>query len=187
MNAYAFPERLFASEDRSLPHPAAASFQPFLRGSALEIPGAPAATAEQVAFALSQVTAASVLPPLTQLACGVDLLAYSVRLRDRLETALVRDLALVLARRGRELGWTQISASAYLSVIGAGVAVCIDTEPGAETLRLRYDSALAHELFLAGRTPDLPRSRLFLQTALYEQVDILLAAVREQVWHWLHG
>lgn len=185
MNAYQFPERLIVSEDRSLPDAAAASFQPFLAGGAREMPGAPAP--EQIAFALGQVTAAAVLPPLTRLACGSDLLEYSVRLGARLEPALLRDLALVLAQRGRDLGWTQTSATAFLSVIGAGVAVCIDTAPGAETLQLRYDTELANELFHAGHTPDLPRSRLFLQTTLYEQVDVLLAAVREQVWHWLRG
>lgn len=186
MRPYTFSERLLVSENRSLPH-TTACFQPFLRGGAEEIPGVPRPTAEQVALALSQVTAARVLPPLTQLVCGADLLTYRVRLRDRLEATLVRDLALVLAHRWRELGWAQVSSDTYLNVIGAGVAVCIDTEPDAETLYLRYDSTLAHKLLLAGRTPDLLRSRLFLQTALYEQVNGLLAAVREQVWRWLCG
>jgi hypothetical protein len=187
VNAYQQPERLIICEDRSLPDTTAAAFQPFLVGGARELPGAAAPAPEQTAFALSQVTAAAVLPPLVPLACGSDLLAYSVPLRAPLDAALVRDLALVLAGRGRELGWTQISGTAYLSVIGAGVAVCIDTTLGAETLRLRYDTMLENALFHAGRTADLPRSRLFLQTNLYEQVDTLLAAVREQVWHWLHG
>ncbi len=185
MTAFLYPARLIVSEDRCLPTAPAAGFQPFLRDGARAAPGTAAPTPEQLAFALGQVTAAAVLPPLTPLACGSDLLAYSVPLSARLEAAFLRDLALVLAQRGHDLGWTKTSGTTYLSVIGAGVAVCVDTAPGAETLCLRYDSALETELFHAGRAADLPRSRLFLQTALYEQVNALLAAVREQVWRWL--
>lgn len=188
MKAHPYPARLIVSEDRCLPtDTTAAGFQPFLRGGAPSAPGAAAPSAEQLAFALGQVTAAAVLPPLTPLASGSDLLAYSVPLSARLDSAFLRDLALVLAQRGRDLGWTRTSGTVYLSVIGAGVAVSLDTAPGAETLQLRYDSALENELFHAGRAADLPRSRLFLQAALYEKLDALLAAVREQVWHWLRG
>jgi hypothetical protein len=73
----------------------------------------------------------------------------------------------------------------YASVIGAGVAACIDTTPGDETLYLRYATTLAAELFVAGRTTDMPRSQLFLQTALYERVDILLEQMRVRTWYWL--
>ena len=85
-----------------------------------------------------------------------------------------------------ELGWGQVGPRSYLCVIGAGVAACIDAEPGDEQLYLRYDNDLANALFHAGRTIDLPRSRLFLQQTLYEKFDVPLALMRARVWNWLH-
>lgn len=142
---------------------------------------------EQTALALSRVTAANILPPLTELACGSDLLDYSVNLRDHMDESLVRELALMLNADWRDLGWEQVNGSTYLCVIGAGVAGCIDTMPNHERLYLRYASSLENELYLAGRAVDLPRSRLFLQTALCERIDTLLVEVRVRAWHWIYG
>ncbi len=78
-----------------------------------------------------------------------------------------------------------MGADSYTFVIGAGVAATLDLHPGREQLYLRYASDLADELYLAGRAIDLPRSRLFLQTTLYERVDALLAQLRERCWRWV--
>jgi len=142
---------------------------------------------EQTALALSRVTAANILPPLTVLPSGSDLLAYCVNLRDHVDGSLVRELAMMLNADWRDLGWERVNNSTYLCVIGAGVAGCIDTTPNHERLYLRYASSLESELYLAGRAVDLPRSRLFLQTALYERIDTLLIEVRARVWHWIYG
>lgn len=142
---------------------------------------------EQTAFALSRVTAANILPPLTVLPCGTDLLGYNVTLRDHMDESLVRELSLMLNAEWRDLGWERVNGATYLCVIGAGVAGCIDTTPNSERLYLRYASSLESELYLAGRAVDLPRSRLFLQTALYEQIDTLLVEVRARAWHWIYG
>ena len=142
---------------------------------------------EQTALALSQVTAAHILPPLTELPCGTDLLDYCVNLREHMDESLVRELAMMLNADWRELGWEQVNGATYLCVIGAGVAGCIDTTPNQERLYLRYAASLENELYLAGCTVDLPRSRLFLQTALYERIDTLLAEVRARTWHWIDG
>lgn len=142
---------------------------------------------EQAAFALSRVTAANILPPLTVLSCGSDLLDYNVNLRDHLDESLVRELALMLNNDWRDLGWERVNGSTYLCVIGAGVAGCIDTTQNRERVYLRYASSLENELYLAGRAVDLPRSRLFLQTALYERIDALLVEVRTRTWHWIYS
>lgn len=142
---------------------------------------------EQTALALSQVTAAHILPPLTVLSCGSDLLDYSVNLRDQLDASLVREMALMLNADWHDLGWERVNGSTYLCVIGAGVAGCIHTTPNQERIYLRYASSLENELYLAGRAVDLPRSRLFLQTALYERIDALLVEVRARTWYWIYG
>ena len=142
-------------------------------------------TVEQFAYALSQITAARILPPLIDLPCGTDLLNYEVDLRDQLGHILLRELALVLGSEGSANGWVQISQYAYLRVIGAGVAAHLDITPWHERLTLRMEDHLANEFFHAGRAPDLPRSRLFLQANLYESIDRLLACVRMRSWHWV--
>jgi len=98
---------------------------------------------------------------------------------------LVRELALVLENDWRALGWEQVGRSRYLCVIGAGVAASLDTTPGAEQLDLRYATELETELFHAGCAPDRLRSRLFLQSALYEKMNVLLTRVRSNIWHWI--
>ncbi|MCX9079839.1 MAG: hypothetical protein OIN84_17875 [Candidatus Methanoperedens sp.] len=141
---------------------------------------------EQTALALSRVTAANILPPLTELACGTDLLSYNVTLHDHMDESLVRELAMMLNADWHELGWERVNGSTYLCVIGAGVAGCIDITPNQERIYLRYATSLENELYLAGRAVDLPRSRLFLQTALYERIDSLLIEVRARTWHWIY-
>lgn len=140
---------------------------------------------ERLSLALSQVTASHILPPLVEVPTGEDLLNYEVILRDKLDPVLVTELRLILDQQWRELEWVKMGAYSYSFVIGAGVAATLDLSRGAETLSLRYASDLADELYLAGRAIDLPRSRLFLQTALYERVDALLALVRERCWGWI--
>ncbi len=144
-------------------------------------------SAEETAYALAKVTSAYVLPPLTELPSGADLLAYQVLLRDRLSGALVDELRMILQSVRYEHDWQQVGAWSYLCVIGAGVAACLDIPPGTEQLTLRYATDLQNELFLAGRSRDLPRSRLGLQTTLYEKFDALLCHVRARTWHWLYG
>jgi hypothetical protein len=165
--------------------------QPFLRESYLSLEmlehtdEAGMVEKETLALALSQVTAANILPPLVELETGDDMLNYHVYLRDELDPVLARELGMVLANNWRSLGWEQVSEYRFLCVIGAGVAACLDTTPGTEQLELRYASDLQDRMFLAGCAPDRLRSRLFLQTALFEKVDILLVQLRERVWRWL--
>lgn len=165
--------------------------QPFLREGPLSVAALDQAgwsdylSREGSALALSQVTAAHVLPPLLELPTGEDLLNYHVDLRAQLDPTLVRELALILEQDWQALGWEQVSPTRYLCVIGAGVAASLDTTPGTEQLDLRYASELESELFHAGYAPDRLRSRLFLQSALYEKVNALLSRVRKRAWHWV--
>ena len=155
--------------------------QPFLAdGATMQ-----ALTPEQTAYALGQVTANQVLPSLTLLENGYELLEYRVDLREALNADLVKELVAVLENDGADLHWNQVDASSYLCVIGAGVAACIDTTPGQEQLFLRYANALVSALHDAQRSEALPRSLLFLQTALYERFDALLAEVRKRTWYWM--
>jgi hypothetical protein len=140
---------------------------------------------EQTAFELSQVTAASVLPPLMQLDSGSELLEYHVRLRDHLASYMVMEMMAVLDSCGEELNWNQVDTTTYVCVIGAGVAACIDTTPGQEILYLRYANTLVSKLYGARRAAEMPRSLLFLQTTLHERVDALLAQARPRCWYWL--
>ncbi|MBI5667009.1 MAG: hypothetical protein HZC41_03305 [Chloroflexi bacterium] len=140
---------------------------------------------EQTAYALAQVTAATVLPPLTRLNSGSELLDYRVSLREVLGSALVPELAAALNEPDPH--WQQVHASGYACVIGAGVAAYLDITPGSESLSLRYANALVPVLLNARRAAELPRSRLFLQTALYERFDALLARARARAWFWLAG
>jgi hypothetical protein len=176
------------------------NFQPFLRsddGAAIKHMGIRMAqtsgnwsdfmSPEQTAVALGQVTATKILPPLTELPTGNDLLEYSVNLRDHLDESVVRELRLLLETNWRDLGWERTTPTSYLCVIGAGAAACIDTTRNREQIYLRYASELENELYLAGRTVDLPRSRLGLQIALREKVNVLLSQVRSRAWQWISG
>jgi hypothetical protein len=181
-------------DERSCPPEDAGLAQPFLLGGDRSIPAlswlekgdwADRMSRENMALALSQVTAAHLLPPLLDLPTGVDLLRYRVELREKLDPILVRELALILQNQWQALGWEQVGETTFLCVIGAGVAACIETAPGCENLSLRYANGLANELFHAGRAIDLPRSRLFLQTTLHEKLNPLLARLRDRCWQWI--
>lgn len=142
---------------------------------------------EQAAFALAQITAANILPPLTALEQGQELLTYGVYLRDVLNPDLIGELVAVLDSLGPELHWDQVDANRYACVIGAGVAACLDVTSGQERLSLRYANTLAHALHQAYHPSEIPRSLLFLQTTLYERFDALLNIVRARIWYWLNG
>ncbi len=142
---------------------------------------------EQTAYSLAQATAANILPPLTRLTCGDELLDYQVRLRDVMNAALVAEIGAALRTAGADDLWQQVQSQAYACVIGAGVAAHLDMTPGSETLSLRYANALVPILRSAHRAAELPRSRLFLQAALYERFDMLLARARANLWFWLAG
>lgn len=192
MNKYPKPRFILVQEERSLPDPAQqVQFQPFLRygdftlDSLQQCLSLPHTTRETIALALSQITAQRILPALTTIETGSQMLNYQVRLRDVLSPMLTHELGLVLASHGRELGWEQVSQYQFLCVIGAGVAASLDVTPGQEQLDLRYASDLQDRLYLAGSAPDRLRSRLFLQTALFEKVDNLLSRLRERIWYWL--
>lgn len=181
-------------DERCCPAEEEALMQPFLAGDNHCVPGlswlergnwAGLMDRENSALALSQVTAANLLPPLLDLPTGADLLRYRVELREKLDPALVRELALIVEHEWRALGWEQVGETSFLCVIGAGVAACIETVPGEECLYLRYASGLANELFHAGRAIDLPRSRLFLQTTLHEKINPILARLRDRCWQWI--
>ena len=188
MNVYRIVE-----DERRYPEENPEQFQPFLinRPAALSLSlleqgeWSEIISRESSAWALSHVTAAQILPPLLDVPTGVELLNYRVHLRDQLDPILVSELRLILEGNWQDTGWQRLSACTFLCVIGAGVAACIDTTPGEEQLYLRYANELANGLFHAGHAPDLLRSRLFLQTALYEKVDILLVSLRDRAWQWL--
>lgn len=144
-------------------------------------------SAEQTAYILGQLTAAVVLPPVPSARQGRDLLSYCVRLRERLDTWVIDELADVLDTCGADMNWEQVDRMAYASAIGAGMAACIDLTPGREMLYLRYTARLAEEFHNACCTTELPRSSLFLQANLDERFDALLHSIRKRALHWLTG
>lgn len=139
---------------------------------------------EQTVYGLAQISA-TLLPPLTHLENGSELLDYQVQLHDYFDELLVREVMSVLESEAADLHWGQVETSVYVSVIGSGVAVCIDTSRAA--LYLRYENRLATALHHAQHKTELPRSLLFLQSALYERFDVLLARARARTWFWLAG
>lgn len=142
---------------------------------------------EQVALALSKVRAENILPALTDLSHGTDLLGYHVKLREHLHDVIVQEVSHVLHESWRQTDWKQVGVNQYLCVIGAGVAVCMDTTPHEESLSLRYARELESEMYLTGTAPDRVRSRLGLQTNLNEKLDTLLATARSRIWYWVTG
>lgn len=190
----AFTRRHLVIDERSAPPEEEGVIQPFLLDEASSTPSASwmdqagwsaQINRESLMLSLSQVTAAALLPPLIDLPTGLDLLHYAVDLHTRLDALFLREVTLYLENNWESLGWQRVDAHTFLCVIGAGVAACLQTAPGAEQLSLRYNSDLANELFHAGRAIDLPRSRLFLQTTLYEKINVLLAQARSNCWNWL--
>ena len=146
-----------------------------------------ALTTEQTAYALAQVSAVNILPPLVELDTGYALLEYTVRLHDHMDGLLIAELIHVLQNEGQNVHWGKVDATVFAAVIGAGVAACIDITPGNETLHLRYTNALETEFSTARRAAELSRSALFLQSALYERFDALLEPIRARIWLWLIG
>jgi hypothetical protein len=142
---------------------------------------------EQTAYALAQVSAANVLPSLLELDTGYALLEYTVSLRDHIDGLLIAELVQVLQNDGQNAHWGKVDATVFAAVIGAGVAACIDTTPGHETLHLRYANALVTEFSTTRHAAELSRSALFLQSALYERFDALLEPIRGRIWLWLIG
>jgi len=139
---------------------------------------------EQTAYALAQVTALAILPPVEMLDNGSALLEYHVPLRDRMNPNLVAELVAVLASRGQELHWQQVESSVYVSVIYYGVAACIDTSHGAETLYLRYTNQRTEAIYNARYKTEIPLSLSGLQENLYERFDTLLNDVRLRISFW---
>jgi hypothetical protein len=197
-----FYPRLLVSEERVFPIEGSSplQLQPFLHTAALhridrfsmnltreQGTWANALSKEQTAYALAQVTASQVLPQLVELDTGNEVLEYRVHLRDYLDSTLVSELVHVLDSCGQELHWGQVDSSIYAAVIGAGVAACIDTTPQHETLYFRCTNVLVSQLNNAHHAAELPRSLLFLQTALYERFDVILDQIRNRVWFWLIG
>lgn len=142
---------------------------------------------EETAYTLAQATAAGILPPLTDLESGSELLDYRVQLRGCMSDILIAGLVAALDKPDARVYWRQTDANVYTCVIGAGVAACLDTTSGRETLSLRYANALASVLAHVRMAAELPRSRLFLQTTLYERFDALLENARLIAWVWLAG
>ncbi len=136
-------------------------------------------SAEQTAFALGQVTAASALPTLTEYVSIAALLDSRIRLREYLDDSLVDAISTTLHTHTHPLDWKQIDASCYVYVVGAGVAVCIDTVKADETLYLRYSNPIAQAIAAAKNEADLPRSLLGLQNNLQECIDMLLITSRK--------
>jgi hypothetical protein len=189
MNESPFPLHHIVEDERSTPPEDVQEWQPYLRPGSASLAWLErtpeAMSRESMALALSRVTAAHILPPLVEVPTGEDLLKYRVELRDVLDPILVAELGLILSDQWQALHWEKVGQQTFMFVIGAGVAATIDLTRGEEQLYLRYGSELANELYLAGRAPDLTRSRLFLQTALYERVDALLEQLRERCWQWV--
>jgi hypothetical protein len=173
-------------DERCIPPDDETLYQPFQPGAMSDLAGVPEnIDRECLALALSQLTAARLLLPLVEVETGEALLRYRVDLRAQVDTFVVEEIKRALETQWHKLGWEQLGQHTFLCVIGAGVAACIDTTPGEEQLCLRYASELAHEMFHAGCAPDAWRSRLFLQTTLYEKFNALLKIARAGCWQWL--
>jgi len=135
-------------------------------------------SAEQTAYALGQVTAAKALPTLTEYVSIAALLDSRIKLREYLDPALVDAITSTLHHHSQPIEWKQVDASCFAYVVGAGVAACIDTISGDETLYLRYANAVADAIAAAKSEADLPRSLLGLQNNLQECIDQLLVTTR---------
>jgi hypothetical protein len=192
--------RLLVSDERSLPSKESSTFerQPFLQNASTspldrfitdltreQGVWQDTLSKEQTAYALAQVSASNVLPPLVEMHTGYAMLEYKVELRGHIDSLLVTELARVLHLHGQDLHWGKVEADVFAAVIGAGVAACIDTTPGREFLNLRYANALEMEFSTTRHAAELSRSALFLQSALHERFDAVLERVRARIWHWL--
>jgi hypothetical protein len=141
-------------------------------------------TKEQAAYALSQVTAETVIPPLSHFASARALLECRVRLRDHIDDLLTEAIVSSLRAAGPVLHWRKLDSQVYASAIGSGVAACIDTQPGEETVYLRYSNEVAEAIKNAETGAELPRNLVGMQTNLHERFEPLLIAARK---HLLQG
>jgi hypothetical protein len=133
---------------------------------------------EQTAYALSQVQAAQALPSLTEYVSVAALLECRITLRDHLDTALVEAVTQSLVLHSATVHWNRIDSTNFASVVGAGVAACIDTTTGGEVLYLRFANEVATAITKARREAELPHSLLGLETHIGERVDELLLHAR---------
>lgn len=136
---------------------------------------------EQAAYALAQVTAETAIPPLSHFASARALLECRVRLRDYLDDLLIEALVASLSTAGAVLHWRKLDSQVYASAIGSGVAACIDTTPGKETVYLRYSNEVAAAVRNAARGAELPRSLIGMQSNLHDRFEPLLAAARKHI------
>lgn len=136
---------------------------------------------EQAAYALSQVTAETTIPPLANFASAWALLECRVRLRDHIDSVVTEALVNSLKTTGAVLHWRRLDGRVYASAIGSGVAACIDTTPGEETVYLRYSNEVAAAVKNAGCGAELPRSLIGMETNLQERFEPLLAAARKHI------
>jgi hypothetical protein len=137
---------------------------------------------EQAAYALAQVTSARALPRLSEYVSVVALLESQLRLRDHLNDRLVQLISGVLHRNGPDLYWNKLDESIFCSVIGWGVALCVDTAPDCETLYLRFSDHIATAISAADRRAELPRSVIGIETNIYERFEVILERAREILW-----
>lgn len=135
-------------------------------------------SAEQTAYALGQVTAAKALPTLTEYVSIGVLLDSRIKLREHFDHSLVDAITTTLHHHAQPNEWKQVDETCFVYVVGAGVAACIDTVKGDETLYLRYANAVAEAIAAAKNESDLPRSLIGLQNNLQECVDQLLVTTR---------
>jgi hypothetical protein len=142
-------------------------------------------TAEQTAYALGQINAAQALPHLTEFVTASTLLDSRIRLRDFLDDSLVDAITNTLDAEAELLQWKQLEATAYVYVIGAGAAACIETIEGDEKVYLRYANHIAEAIAQAQNETELPRSLLGLQINLQECIDVLLTRARTKTLKYL--
>ncbi len=135
-------------------------------------------SAEQTAYALGQVTASRALPSLIEFVSTAALLDSRIHLRQYLDHNLVDAITATLIKNAPSLQWKQVDESAYVYVVGAGVAACVDSASGDEILYLRYSNQIAEAITHAQNETELPRSLLGLQSNLHDCLDLLLASAR---------
>jgi hypothetical protein len=139
-------------------------------------------TREQAAYALAQVTASRALPSMSEYVSVVALLESQLRLRDHLNDRLVEIISDVLHREGSALHWNKLDESVFCSVIGWGVALCVDTAPECETLYLRFADHIATAISAADRRAELPRSVIGIETNICERFEVILERARAILW-----
>ena len=135
-------------------------------------------TPEQTAYALAQVRAADAIPSLIEFASAAALLECRIRLREHLDATLIEAITRALILYGGSINWNRIDSTNFASVVGAGVAACIDTITGEEILYLRFANEVASAISNAQREAELPQSLLGLETHICERIDELLVHAR---------